>query len=194
MFQRLIAPLATALGLALVLAGPAHGAQAPRVKLVTSMGEVVIELAADKAPASVQNFLAYVRDGFYDGTVFHRVIDGFMIQGGGMREDLTKKPTRDPVRNEADNGLRNTRGTVAMARTSDPHSATAQFFINVADNDSLDHRSRDPQGWGYAVFGEVVQGMDVVERIKSVATGRRGSFQDIPLDPVVIRSATLLGD
>lgn len=143
MFQHLLGLIA----LGFVLIAPAHGAQAPRVKLTTSMGEVVIELAPDKAPASVENFLGYVRAGFYDGTLFHRVIDGFMIQGGGFSQDFTRRETRDPVRNEADNGLRNTTGSVAMARTSDPHSATAQFFINVADNAFLDHRSRDPKGW-----------------------------------------------
>jgi peptidyl-prolyl cis-trans isomerase B (cyclophilin B) len=180
--------------LCLVLAGPAHGAQAPRVKLATSLGEVVLELAPDKAPASVANFLGYVRAGFYDGTLFHRVIDGFMIQGGGFTQDFTRRDTRDPVRNEADSGLRNSTGSVAMARTSDPHSATAQFFINLADNAFLDHRSRDPQGWGYAVFGRVVEGMDVVERIAKVATGQRGSYSDVPVQPVLIQSATVLAE
>jgi len=190
MFHRLLGLVA----LMLFVSSHAQAAQAPRVKLTTSMGEVVIELAPDKAPVSVENFLGYVRAGFYDGTVFHRVIDGFMIQGGGFGEDMVKRETRDPVRNEADNGLRNIAGTVALARTSEPHSATSQFFINVADNASLDHRSRDPRGWGYAVFGRVVEGMDVVNRIKSVATGNRGPFQDLPREAVVIRSATVLGD
>lgn len=190
MFRRLCGLIA----LSLLLAAATHAAPAPRVKLTTSIGEVVLEMAPDKAPASVQNFLDYVRSGFYDGTQFHRVIDGFMVQGGGYSRDFSKKQTRDPVRNEADNGLRNTRGSVAMARTSDPHSATAQFFINVADNAFLDHRSPDPQGWGYAVFGRVVEGMDVVDRIKSVATGKRGPFSDVPLEPVVIESATVIGE
>ena len=168
---------ATALAAAVLLAGAAHGADAPRVKLVTSMGEVVIELAPDKAPATVENFLTYVNDGFYDGTVFHRVIDGFMIQGGGFGPDFERKTTRPPIRNEADNGLKNDTGTVAMARTSDPHSATAQFFINVKDNDFLNHTAPNPRGWGYAVFGRVVEGMDVVESIKKVPTGNRGSYR-----------------
>jgi len=175
------------------LSGPAAtAAEAPRVKLTTSMGDVVIALAPDKAPATVENFLAYVRDGFYDGTVFHRVIAGFMIQGGGFGPDFERKPTRDPIRNEADNGLKNDNGTVAMARTGDPHSATAQFFINVADNDFLNHTAPNPRGWGYAVFGRVVEGMDVVERIKSVATGNRGSYKDVPREPVIIESATIV--
>ena len=183
---------ATALAAAVLLAGAAHGADAPRVKLVTSMGEVVIELAPDKAPATVENFLAYVKDGFYDGTVFHRVIDGFMIQGGGFGPDFERKTTRPPIRNEADNGLKNDTGTVAMARTSDPHSATAQFFINVKDNDFLNHTAPNPRGWGYAVFGRVVEGMDVVERIKKVPTGNRGAYRDVPRQPVVIESATVV--
>ncbi len=183
---------ATALAAAVLLAGAAHGADAPRVKLVTSMGEVVIELAPDKAPATVENFLAYVKDGFYDGTVFHRVIDGFMIQGGGFGPDFERKTTRAPIRNEADNGLKNDNGTVAMARTSDPHSATAQFFINVKDNDFLNHTAPNPRGWGYAVFGRVVKGMDVVERIKKVPTGNRGAYRDVPRQPVVIESATVV--
>lgn len=190
MFYRLCALVA----LSLILATAVRAEQAPRVKLTTSMGEVVLEMAPDKSPASVDNFLAYVRAGFYDGTLFHRVIDGFMIQGGGFSEDFSKRSTRDPVRNEADNGLRNVKGTVAMARTSDPHSATAQFFINLADNAFLDHRSPDPQGWGYTVFGRVVEGMDVVNRIGSVATGIRGSFSDVPLQPVMIQSASVIGE
>ena len=183
---------ATALAAAVLLAGAAHGADAPRVKLVTSMGEVVIELAPDKAPATVENFLTYVNDGFYDGTVFHRVIDGFMIQGGGFGPDFERKTTRPPIRNEADNGLKNDTGTVAMARTSDPHSATAQFFINVKDNDFLNHTAPNPRGWGYAVFGRVVEGMDVVESIKKVPTGNRGSYRDVPRQPVIIESATVV--
>ena len=183
---------ATALGATVLLAGAAHGADAPRVKLVTSMGEVVIELAPDAAPATVENFLAYVKDGFYDGTVFHRVIDGFMIQGGGFGPDFDRKTTRAPIRNEADNGLKNDTGTVAMARTSDPHSATAQFFINVKDNDFLNHTAPTARGWGYAVFGRVVEGMDVIERIKKVPTGNRGAYRDVPREPVVIESATVV--
>jgi peptidyl-prolyl cis-trans isomerase B (cyclophilin B) len=158
------------------------------------MGRIVLELAPDRAPATVANFLQYTRDGFYDGTVFHRVIDGFMIQGGGFDEKFSKKPTRPPVRNEADNGLRNVNGSISMARTQDPHSATAQFFINVADNAFLDHTGKNPRGWGYAVFGRVAEGMDVVDRIKAVATGNQGSYQNVPREPVIIRSATVLGE
>ena len=183
----LLAVAATAL-----LAPAAGAAEAPRVKLETSMGDVVLELAPDKAPATVENFLRYVDDGFYDGTIFHRVIDGFMVQGGGFGPNFQRKTTRDPIRNEADNGLRNDRGTVAMARTSDPNSATAQFFINVKDNEFLNHRTPTPRGWGYAVFGRVVEGMDVVDRIKSVPTGNRGRHQDVPREDVVIRTATVV--
>ncbi|SDI94596.1 peptidyl-prolyl cis-trans isomerase B (cyclophilin B) [Billgrantia gudaonensis] len=160
--------------------------------LHTNHGEIAIELFQEQAPQSVNNFLTYVQEGHYAGTLFHRVIDGFMIQGGGFDRDLRQKPTRDPVTNEADNGLSNDRGTLAMARTGDPHSATAQFFINVADNDFLDHQSKDSgQTWGYAVFGRVIEGMDVVDAIARVPTGSRGPFQDVPEDPVVIESAEI---
>jgi len=161
----------------------------PKVKLQTSMGEITLALDATNAPATVENFLQYVRDGHYDNTVFHRVIDGFMIQGGGMEPGMKQKPTRGPVANEAGNGLKNTKYSVAMARTSDPHSATAQFFINVADNAFLDHKGPSPQGWGYCVFGKVVEGTDVVDRIKSVATGTSGFHQDVPKEDVVILKA-----
>jgi peptidyl-prolyl cis-trans isomerase B (cyclophilin B) len=161
----------------------------PKVKLHTSMGDITLALDAENAPATVENFLQYVRDGHYDNTVFHRVIDGFMIQGGGMEPGMKQKPTRGPVANEAGNGLKNTKYTVAMARTSDPHSATAQFFINVADNAFLDHKGPSPQGWGYCVFGKVVDGTDVVDRIKAVATGSSGFHQDVPRDDVVIQKA-----
>ena len=164
----------------------------PRVALETSKGRIVLELDAAHAPKSVENFLAYVRSGHYDGTVFHRVIAGFMIQGGGFTADMTQKPTRPPIANEADNGLKNLRGTIAMARTSDPDSATAQFFINLVDNTPLDFRSKDVRGWGYAVFGKVVEGMDVVDAIAKVATGRRGPYDDVPVDPVVIQKAEVL--
>lgn len=155
------------------------------VTMKTSLGDVRIELDAERAPITVENFLAYVDDGFYDGTVFHRVIPNFMIQGGGFDEDLKQKSTRAPIRNEAQNGLRNERGTLAMARTSDPNSATSQFFINLVDNAPLDHGARD---FGYAVFGRVIGGMDVVERIGSVPTGNRGMHQNVPLEPVTIVS------
>ena len=161
----------------------------PKVRLHTSMGDITLALDAENAPATVENFLQYVRDGHYDNTVFHRVIDGFMIQGGGFEPGMKQKPTRAPVANEAGNGLKNTKYTVAMARTSDPHSATAQFFINVADNAFLDYKGPSPQGWGYCVFGKVVEGTDVVDRMKAVATGTSGFHQDVPRDDVVIRKA-----
>lgn len=159
------------------------------VELHTNFGVIRIELDAEKAPLSTANFLSYVRKGHYDGTVFHRVIDGFMIQGGGYAPGMKQKATDAPIRNEANNGLKNDRYTLAMARTSDPHSATAQFFINVADNDFLNFKSETPQGWGYAVFGKVVAGTDVVDKIKGVRTGRRGFHDDVPIDDVVIEKA-----
>jgi peptidyl-prolyl cis-trans isomerase B (cyclophilin B) len=159
----------------------------PTVLIQTSKGDIVIELYPDKAPKSVENFLNYVDDGFYDGTIFHRVIDGFMIQGGGFTPAMEKKQTRPPVINEADNGLRNIVGTIAMARTMDPHSATAQFFINVANNSSLDFREKTPRAWGYAVFGRVIKGMEVVSAIKGVATTTQGGYRDVPAEPVIIQ-------
>lgn len=161
----------------------------PRVALVTSKGRIVIELFPQKAPATVKNFLAYVDAGFYDGTVFHRVIPKFMIQGGGLTADMQKKPTEKPVSNEADNTLKNTRGSVSMARTGDPHSATSQFFINTADNDFLDYREKTPQGWGYAVFGRVTEGMTIVDAISGVKTGNYGMYRDVPIEPIVIEKA-----
>ncbi len=161
------------------------------VTLHTNMGDITLELDAAKAPKTVENFLAYARDGFFDGTIFHRVIGNFMIQGGGMTSDMKPKPTRAPIDNEADNGLKNSIGTVAMARTNDPHSATAQFFINVADNDFLNHKAPTGQGWGYAVFGKVSSGMDVVEKIKGAQTGTSGHHQDVPQDPVVIERVSV---
>lgn len=163
-----------------------------QVDLHTSAGVIRIELDAARAPASAENFLAYVRAGHYDGTVFHRVIKGFMVQGGGMDADMRQKPTQAPIRNEANNGLRNQRYTLAMARTSDPHSATAQFFINTVDNGFLDFRAENAQGWGYAVFGKVVDGTDVVDRIESVATGRKGFHDDVPLQSVTIERAVVV--
>ncbi|NML25497.1 peptidylprolyl isomerase [Zoogloea dura] len=162
------------------------------VKLTTNHGDIVLELDAEKAPETVKNFLAYVESGHYDNTVFHRVINGFMIQGGGFQPGMKQKPTLDPIKNEADNGLKNDAGTIAMARTSDPHSATAQFFINVADNDFLNHRSPDMQGWGYCVFGRVSEGQDVVEKIKGVKTGSSGFHQDVPKEDVVIERAEVI--
>jgi peptidyl-prolyl cis-trans isomerase B (cyclophilin B) len=161
------------------------------VELKTTAGTIKLELDDAKAPESVRNFLEYVAAGHYDGTVFHRVIPGFMIQGGGFEPGMKQKPTGAPIRNEASNGLKNRHYTVAMARTSDPHSATAQFFINATDNEFLDFKSESAQGWGYAVFGRVVEGIDVVDRIEKVRTGRRGFHDDVPLDDVVIEAATV---
>jgi peptidyl-prolyl cis-trans isomerase B (cyclophilin B) len=160
----------------------------PRVVMETSLGSITIELDQAKAPVTVENFLEYVDAGFYDGTIFHRVIPNFMIQGGGLLPGMKQKRTRAPVANEAKNGLKNARGTIAMARTNDPHSATAQFFINVTDNGFLDYPGQD--GWGYCVFGSVVEGMDTVDKIRSVRTGRRGPYDDVPQQDVVISSAT----
>ncbi|MBB5191220.1 peptidyl-prolyl cis-trans isomerase B (cyclophilin B) [Silvimonas terrae] len=163
-----------------------------KVKLATSMGDIVLELDEAKAPKTVANFVQYVQDGHYNGTVFHRVIDGFMVQGGGFEPGLKQKPTRENIENEAANGLKNDAYTVAMARTPEPHSASAQFFINVSDNDFLNYKSPTPQGWGYAVFGKVVEGKDVVDQIKGVKTGNKGFHQDVPRDDVTIDSAEVL--
>jgi len=164
------------------------------VRIRTSLGDIVVELASQQAPQTVANFLEYVDAGFYDGTIFHRVIDGFMIQGGGLEPGLRAKATRGPIANEADNGLRNETGTIAMARTADPHSASAQFFINVADNGFLDHVAPTPEGWGYCVFGRVLEGMDVVTEIKGVPTGNQRGMQDVPIDDVLITGAQRLAD
>lgn len=160
------------------------------VTLKTTLGDITIELYPAKAPDTVANFLQYVADGQYNNTIFHRVIDGFMIQGGGFTSDMNQKSTRAPVKNEAGNGLKNARGTIAMARTGDPHSATAQFFINVADNEFLNYKSPDMRGYGYCVFGKVVSGMDVVDKIKGVRTATRGFYENVPVEPVVILEAT----
>lgn len=178
---------------ALSLSGTFHGAVAadnPQVSLKTNMGEIVLELYPEKAPKSVENFLQYVKSGHYNGTVFHRVINNFMIQGGGFDKSMNQKPTNAPIQNEAKNGLRNEAYTVAMARTSSPHSASAQFFINVKHNSFLDYPGQD--GWGYAVFGKVVKGNNVVDKIKSVDTSNAGPFQNVPIEPVVIESATIV--
>jgi len=159
----------------------------------TSAGDITIELNEDKAPTTVSNFLAYVKNGFYDGTIFHRVIDGFMIQGGGFEPGMREKQAMDPIRNEADNGLGNLTGTIAMARTSDPHSASAQFFINVADNTFLNHTGQNMQGWGYCVFGKVTEGMDVVSAITKTPTGNSAGHQDVPNEDVVIQSVEVVG-
>jgi len=165
---------------------------APQVALHTNQGDIVLELDEARAPGTVGNFLQYVRSGHYNGTVFHRVIDGFMIQGGGFTADMNEKQARAPIGNEADNGLKNTAYTIAMARTSDPHSAAAQFFINVKDNPSLDHRDSTPRGWGYAVLGKVIKGREVVDKIKLVPTTTRGPYQNVPVQPVVIDKAEVL--
>jgi peptidyl-prolyl cis-trans isomerase A (cyclophilin A)/peptidyl-prolyl cis-trans isomerase B (cyclophilin B) len=164
----------------------------PQVDIKTNVGTIRLELYPAKAPKTVENFLQYVKDGHYNDTVFHRVIDGFMIQGGGFDKSYSQKPTRKPVENEAKNGLKNDVGTIAMARTSDPHSASAQFFINIKNNDFLNYPGQD--GWGYAVFGKVVSGMDVVMKIQQVPTGNVGPFGDVPKEPVLIESATLVAD
>ncbi|HEX7954914.1 MAG TPA: peptidylprolyl isomerase [Burkholderiales bacterium] len=163
-----------------------------KVKLQTSMGDVVVELDSEKAPATTENFLRYVRDGFYDNTVFHRVINGFMVQGGGFEPGMKQKPVRAAIQNEAGNGLKNNAYTVAMARTSDPHSATAQFFVNVADNDFLNFRSANADGFGYCVFGKVVEGREVIDKIKAVPTGSRGFHQDVPAQDVLIEKAQVI--
>ena len=160
----------------------------------TTMGDISIELDFDKAPISSANFLSYAKDNFYNDTVFHRVINGFMVQGGGMTSDMQQKQTQDPIENEADNGLKNDIGTLAMARTADPHSASSQFFINVSNNDFLNHSGKNMQGWGYAVFGRVVAGEDVLDKIRVVPTGSQAGHQDVPNDPIVIESVSVLAD
>lgn len=161
------------------------------ITLHTNFGDISIELDFDKAPKTAANFKQYCEEGFYSDTIFHRVIDGFMIQGGGMNIDMSEKETRDSIENEADNGLKNDRGTLAMARTMEPHSASAQFFINLKDNDFLNHSGKNTQGWGYCVFGKVTEGMDVVDKIKAVKTGNSGHHQDVPKDPVIIEKVTV---
>ncbi|SNS59740.1 peptidyl-prolyl cis-trans isomerase A (cyclophilin A)/peptidyl-prolyl cis-trans isomerase B (cyclophilin B) [Noviherbaspirillum humi] len=187
--RRALLRLVALAGLAGML-GSVQAADQPQVAFKTNMGEIVVELYPEKAPKSVANFLQYVKNGQYNGTIFHRVIDGFMIQGGGFDKDMRQKPTGEPVENEAKNGLKNEAMTLAMARTSMPHSATAQFFINLKDNRFLDYPGQD--GWGYAVFGKVVKGSEIVNKIAKVETGRSGMHQNVPVTPVVIESATLL--
>ena len=167
-------------------------AETTMVKMDTNQGTIILELDADKAPTTVKNFITYANEGFYDGTIFHRVISNFMIQGGGFTEDMSQKTTHDPIKNEANNGLKNSNGTIAMARTGDPHSATAQFFINVKDNDFLNFSSETPQGWGYAVFGKVTEGMDVVNKIKDTSTSTNGPYQDVPIEAIIIEKVTIV--
>lgn len=164
----------------------------PAVKLETNYGDIIVRLDARKAPISTANFVQYVKSGFYDGTIFHRVIKNFMVQGGGFTSDLKQKETRAAIRNEADNGLKNKKYTIAMARTGEPHSATAQFFINTKDNDFLDFKSQTPQGWGYAVFGKVVKGQEVVDKIAAVTTGKKGYYDDVPMENVIIKKAVIV--
>jgi peptidyl-prolyl cis-trans isomerase B (cyclophilin B) len=166
----------------------------PMIKLTTTMGDITLELFPDQAPTTVKNFVDYVEAGFFDGLIFHRVINGFMIQGGGFTSEMQQKAVGDPITNEADNGLKNEVGTVAMARTSDPHSATAQFFINLENNEFLNHTGKNPQGWGYAVFGKVSDGIDVVKAIGNVGTGNVGPYGDVPLEPVVIEKAEVVSN
>ena len=168
------------------------GKSMPQVKLETSLGDIVIELNQEKAPNTVTNFLSYVEDGFYNGTIFHRVIENFMIQGGGFTEDFVKKETNTAIKNEANNGLSNVRGSIAMARTGDPHSATAQFFINTVDNNFLDFQAENGPAWGYTVFGEVVEGMDVVDAIRTVNTDNKNGHQDVPVENVFITQASIV--
>ncbi len=190
--KTLIALIAATVVLATGLAPAPAAAENPVVRLETNRGDIRIELFPDRAPKTVENFLAYVRDDHYGGTIFHRVIPDFMIQGGGYTPDYARKETRAPIQNEADNGLRNSRGTVAMARTRDPHSATAQFFINVANNGFLDHSAKTQRGWGYAVFGEVVSGLGVVDEISETPPGAAGPFpKDVPRDTVLIERAVI---
>lgn len=181
--------------LVLILSGDFAQARsgAPRVELDTSMGKIVLELNAKKAPGTVKNFLQYVKDKHYDGTIFHRIIDNFMVQGGGFTADYKKKAGRDPIKNEADNGLKNLKGTIAMARTPNPHSGSNQFFINVNDNTFLNHKEKSMRGWGYCVFGKVVKGLDIVMKMGKVRTGRGGPFpKDVPQETVLIKKARLL--
>ncbi|MCL2076200.1 MAG: peptidylprolyl isomerase [Betaproteobacteria bacterium] len=182
------------LGMFAMLAVGSRAFANPVVELQTSQGQIVLELDSARAPESVANFLEYVRSGFYKGTIFHRVMPNFMIQGGGFTPDMAQKAPRHSIRNEAANGLKNQRGSIAMARTQDPQSATAQFFINVVDNDFLNFKAQTPSGWGYAVFGKVTKGMEVVDKIVAVPTHNRGMHQNVPVDPVVIQSATIVSE
>ena len=187
--KRISRRMALGFATALCISGAAMADAAPQVKFQTSLGDFTVEVYPDKAPKTVENFLQYVKDKQYNGTIFHRVMDGFMVQGGGFTPDMNQKATRDPIPLEAKNGLKNDRGTIAMARTGNPNSATAQFFINVVDNAGLNAPS--PDGYGYAVFGKVVSGMETIDKIRITSTGNKGMFQNVPVTPIVINSATL---
>ena len=182
---------AVCLLLASIGVATAHSGDKVMVEMHTSKGLITLELDAEKAPVTVANFIEYVKSGHFDGTIFHRVIPGFVIQGGGMESGMKEKPTQPPIENEADNGLKNVTGSICMARTNDPHSATSQFFINLKDNQFLDHTEKNPQGWGYAVFGQVTDGMDVVEAIAAVQTGNAGFHQDVPVEDIVVEKVTI---
>ncbi len=199
LINRLCLLVATVGALVLVLAHPAEAAKTakskaanPVVRITTSLGLIEVELDVKHAPVTTANFLRYVKEGFYDGTIFHRVIAGFMIQGGGFEPRMKRKPTREPIKNEADNGLQNVRGTIAMARTPDPHSATSQFFINTVDNENLNHTGKTGAGWGYAVFGKVTKGMDVVKQIEDVSTTTVGPYRDVPKVDVLIQKTEIV--
>lgn len=192
MFKRTLLFMGLIAVLVVAGAGSAFASSTPQVKIETSMGDIVLELNRTKAPKTVDNFIRYVQDGFYDGTIFHRVINSFMIQGGGFDENMSQKDTGSAIQNEADNGLSNAKYTIAMARTNQPHSATAQFFINVENNLPLNHSAKTSNGWGYCVFGRVIQGQDVVDKIKAVPTASRGMHQNVPITPVVIKKATVV--
>ena len=182
---------AVSLLLASIGVATAHSGDKVMVEMHTSKGLITLELDAEKAPVTVANFIEYVKSGHFDGTIFHRVIPGFVIQGGGLESGMKEKPTQAPIENEADNGLKNVTGSICMARTNDPHSATSQFFINLKDNQFLDHSEKSPQGWGYAVFGQVTDGMDVVEAIAAVQTGNAGGHQDVPVEDIVVEKVTI---
>lgn len=198
MFNKLIQFTKVTIACALLFSTATHAADknnmsTTTIKLTTNQGEITLELDAEKAPNTVKNFVTYVKEGFYEGVIFHRIISNFMAQGGGFTTDFKQKDTHSPIENEADNGLKNDRGTIAMARTSDPHSATGQFFINLVDNDFLNHSSKTSQGWGYAVFGKVTEGMDVVDKMAAIPTGSGGMFpSDVPKEEVVIEKAEVI--
>jgi len=198
MFNKLIQFTKVTIACALLFSTATHAADknnmsTTTIKLTTNQGEITLELDAEKAPNTVKNFVTYVEEGFYEGVIFHRIISNFMAQGGGFTTDFKQKDTHPPIENEADNGLKNDRGTIAMARTSDPHSATGQFFINLVDNDFLNHSSKTSQGWGYAVFGKVTEGMDVVDKMAAIPTGSGGMFPtDVPKEEVIIEKAEVI--